>query len=338
MSKGEKHRMAHGSSGLGKGLGKGLDALIRDTGSESSKETPTELRVDDIQPNPEQPRRSFCEKEMAELAQSIETLGLLQPILVKPVGESAPGKYSIIAGERRWRASQKAGLKSVPVVVRNFTALETAIASLVENLQREDLNPMEEAAGISMLKEEFDMSQDELARKLGKSRSAIANSLRLLALSASIQNDVVDGKLTAGHARALLGITDGMAQQQLRDSIVKTGCSVREAEGMVALWKETGAFVATRPASGDEETVDGALAHQGMGNLETQAKNKKTRSSRAGRSQSAKLLAVQQSLESTLGAPIRVTGNEHSGKISISYTSNEELQALLVRFGTSQKA
>ena len=316
--------MAYSSTGLGKGLGKGLDALIRDTGSDKSTETPSALPLDDILPNPEQPRRNFCEKSMEELAQSIKTQGLLQPILVKPVGEAAPGKYTIIAGERRWRASRKVGLKEVPVVVRHFTALESAVAALVENLQREDLNPMEEAAGIAMLRDEFDMSQDELSHKLGKSRSAIANAMRLLTLPAPMQDDIAEGRLTAGHARALLGIADEQAREQLRDTIVKTGRSVREAEGMAALWKETGGFFADEGAGSRGEARDAAA-------------RKKSAAGKRGRSQSARLLAVQQTLESALGAPIRVTGNEKSGKISIAYATSEELEALLAKLAAQEK-
>jgi ParB family chromosome partitioning protein len=216
-----------------KGLGRGLSALIpsapetkvesRDQGSTS------EIDVDRITPSPFQPRRSFDEAKIEELAASIRNQGIIQPLVVRPKSDG----FELIAGERRWRAAMKAGLSRVPVVVRDASDHEALQLALVENLQREDLNPIEEAAGYRRLQEEFHWSQEEMAEKVGKSRPAIANSLRLLALPAEVQQEVTGGNLPAGQARALLGLhTEALIVAACRDVIAK-GLSTRETEKMV---------------------------------------------------------------------------------------------------------
>ena len=290
------------------GLGRGLDALIRETPVGVPKQAGSVLvPLGDIVPNPNQPRKAFNEKALDELAASISAQGLLQPILVRPVGESMPGKYEIVAGERRWRACGKAGLKEIPVVVKSMNAQETLLAALVENLQREDLNPIEEALGIHILKEEFALSQEDLAQKLGKSRSAIANCLRLLSLPEIIQEDLAMGRLSAGHARALLGITDVNVQLQLREAILANGHSVRETEGLAA----------------QKKAEEATSAEQ-----EGETKPAKVRGKR---SQSEKIVQIQEELGAALNMPIKVTGSDQRGKVSISYSSYEELETLLQR-------
>lgn len=218
-----------------KGLGRGLSALIP-----SATEAPVESRdqratsevaVDRITPSPFQPRRTFDEAKIEELAASIRNQGIIQPLVVRPKGDG----FELIAGERRWRAAMKAGLIRVPVVVREASDHEALQLALVENLQREDLNPIEEASGYRRLQEEFHWSQEEMAEKVGKSRPAIANSLRLLALPAEVQQEVSAGNLPAGQARALLGLhTEALILSACRDVIAR-GLSTRETEKMVRL-------------------------------------------------------------------------------------------------------
>ena len=319
------------------GLGKGLDALIRETSETRDLSGVQVLPLRDIIPNPNQPRRKFNEKSLEELAASIRSQGILQPLLVRPCGPAKPGKYEIVAGERRWRASQLAGLTEIPVLVRSFSAQDTLAAALIENLQREDLNPLEEALGIQTLKDEFGLSQDDLAKKLGKSRSAIANCLRLLSLPEATRKDLAEGRLSAGHARALLGITDPQAQDRLKSLILERQLSVRETEGLAAAWKETGAvdfntllrpFADGEGKSPENEGKDGFPAHEASRIKPESAEAKRPRP------QSARLLEVQARISSVLNTSVRVTGKEDKGKISLSYNSKEELEALLSRLAS----
>lgn len=215
-----------------KGLGRGLSALIpaAEPKTEPRGESSTlEVAVDRITPSPFQPRRTFDEGKIEELAASIRNQGIIQPLVVRPKGDN----FELIAGERRWRAALKAGLTRVPVVVRNADDHEALQLALVENLQREDLNPIEEANGYKRLQEEFQWSQEEMAERVGKSRPAIANSIRLLGLPAEVQQEVSAGNLPAGQARALLGLhTEPLILSACREIIAK-GLSTRETEKMV---------------------------------------------------------------------------------------------------------
>jgi ParB family chromosome partitioning protein len=216
-----------------KGLGRGLSALIpvaAEPRTEPKQENSNfEIAVERITPSPLQPRRAFDETKIEELASSIRNQGIIQPLVVRPNGE----QFELIAGERRWRAAMKAGLSRVPVVVRNATDHEALQLALVENLQREDLNAIEEANGYRRLQEEFHWSQEEMAAKVGKSRPAITNAMRLLALPAVVQQEVVLGNLPAGQARALLGLhTEPLIVSACREVIAK-GLSTRETEKMV---------------------------------------------------------------------------------------------------------
>ena len=216
------------------GLGKGLSALIPVQPSESVRSTisdvpTTEVKIDKINPSPFQPRRAFDETKLQELAMSIRNQGIIQPLVVRPKGE----RFELIAGERRWRAAMKAGLNSVPVVVREATDHDALQLALIENLQREDLNPIEEATGYRRLQEEFIWSQEVVAEKVGKSRPAVANALRLLSLPSEVQQEVAAGNLPAGQARALLGLQSEAVIITAYREVIARALSTRETEKLV---------------------------------------------------------------------------------------------------------
>lgn len=217
-----------------RGLGKGLDSLIsaeavKPANKDDAEQAQTLVKITKIEPNREQPRKHFDEDALQELADSIKQYGLLQPILV----QDRKDYYEIIAGERRWRASKLAGLKEVPVIIKNYTEQEVMEISLIENIQREDLNPIEEALAYKRLLEEFNLKQDEVAERVSKSRTTITNSMRLLKLCDAVQQMVVDDKLTTGHARALISIEDEEQQKQIAEQIFDENLSVREVEKLV---------------------------------------------------------------------------------------------------------
>ena len=316
------------------GLGRGLDALIRETQDLQDGSGVRMLPLCDIRPNPRQPRRIFNEKTLEELAASIRSQGLLQPLLLRPVGASQPGKYEIVAGERRWRACQMAGLTEVPVLIRTFSVQDTLAAALIENIQREDLNHIEEAQGLQILKEEFGLSQDDLAQKLGKSRSSVANSLRLLTLPESIRPLIAEGKLSAGHARAILSVVDVRAQEYLKNVILETKLSVREAEGLAACWKESGRFELFGINNDGGEGVVSRVKQESEGEAEAMPLERKRRipsPARKSKPQSARILEIQNRIGDIYKIHVRVTGKESKGKISFSYGSKEELDMLLKR-------
>ncbi len=206
------------------GLGRGLDALFEDN-SEMSAEA-AELRISQIEPNRAQPRRKFDEQALSELSESIAQHGVVQPLLVRPIGG---GRYQIVAGERRWRASRMAGLQQVPVVIRELSDSETMELALIENLQREDLNAIEEAEGYKALIDQFGLTQEQVASRVGKSRPAISNAMRLLLLPDKITDKMRDGEISAGHGRALLAITDDELREKAVEMIL-SGASVRDIE------------------------------------------------------------------------------------------------------------
>ncbi len=229
-----------------RGLGRGLSALIPSASQESqTSEDVRELSVDMITPNPDQPRTDLDDESIAELADSISKFGLLNPILVRPQGEG----YQIIAGERRWRASRIAGLERIPVCVRTSTETESLEMALIENLQRRDLNAVEEARGYRKLLTVHRMTQAELADKVSKSRSTITNALRLLDLPEDVQEFVYDGRLSAGHARAVLSVPDDEVRSKLAKRIVEDGLSVREAENLARLYAAGQTERTPRPAT-----------------------------------------------------------------------------------------
>jgi ParB family transcriptional regulator, chromosome partitioning protein len=272
-----------------KGLGRGLDALLAGNDTPAG-DAQAELAVGMLKPGRFQPRTRMDPQSIAELADSIKAQGLLQPILVRQVDG---GKYEIIAGERRWRAAQLAGLAQVPVVVRAVPDQAALAMALIENIQREDLNPLEEAGGIHRLIDEFRMTHDTAARAVGRSRSAVTNMLRLLNLAKPVQELLMRGKLDMGHARALLAVS-GPRQVELAHQIVSRGLSVRETEQLAGR-----AEVSAR---------------------KTPRKHRKDRD----------LLALEEDVAQTLGAPVTITpGKGGRGKLMIGYSSLDQLDEFL---------
>ncbi len=286
-------------------LGRGLAALIGDfgdTGQTPAKvEAQRKVAVEFLRPNPRNPRRSFGEAELAELAVSITQRGIIQPIVVRPIGD-VPGTFEIVAGERRWRAAQRAGVDEVPVVVVEIDDRASLEFAILENVQRSDLNPIEEASGYERLMQDFSYTQKELAEILGKSRSHLANTLRLLNLPPSVQDRVSAGELTAGHARALLSVRDPEA---LARRVVAEGLSVRDVEALAA------------------------------------AEAQPTETPRPGRprlsaERSAPVRDLELRIHRALGVPVSYRPkDESSGEIRIRYETQDELQGLLNRFRVS---
>lgn len=214
-----------------KGLGRGIDALFADNSIDEQESTSgiTELRINQIEPNRNQPRKAFDKTALDELASSIAQHGVISPIIVRP---SDNGQYQIIAGERRWRASKLAGLKTIPAIITSYDDATTMEVALIENLQREDLNPVEEALGYENLAKAYSLTQEDIAKKVGKSRPAVANAMRLLALPDGVLSKVKNGLLSAGHARAILACPDESAMIRLADRVVSEGLSVRMTENL----------------------------------------------------------------------------------------------------------
>lgn len=276
-----------------KGLGRGLDALLGDY-TNAPPEGVMQADIYLIDTNSEQPRKNFDEERLNELAASIERHGVVQPIIVRKAGE----RYSIVAGERRYRAARLAGLQRVPVIVKEFDDAEVHEVALVENLQREDLNPMEEAAAIRFLMQQHDLTQEEVSLRLGKSRPVIANSLRLLNLPGDVQRLVREGELSSGHARAVAGIKDEAKLRCLAADAVRYGWSVRDVEH--------------KAAAINVKEADGPRAEQA-------AKRRK---------QTADMFAAQEKLQERLGTKVLIEGTEKRGKITIEYYTKENLEWL----------
>lgn len=213
------------------GLGRGFDSLFLDNAPDAASEQGSVMMaIGDIEPDRGQPRTNFDEESLSELENSIREFGVLQPLLVRPMSD---GSYIIVAGERRWRAARRAGLTEIPVIVRTLTDEEAAAIALIENLQREDLNAIEEAAGIKKLIEDFGFTQEQAADRLSKSRPAIANSLRLLSLPKETMKLVADGALSAGHARAILGLNNKELIREVAEEVVSERLSVRQTEALI---------------------------------------------------------------------------------------------------------
>ena len=260
------------------GLGKGLDALIPSGFSDSGTSTSArgaslvEIPVGDLSPNPNQPRVHFDEESLSDLSASIREIGVLQPLLVRQLPD---GSYQLIAGERRWRAAQKAGLATVPAVVKTTDDMASVEQALVENLHRQDLAPLEEAGAYQQLIDDFSLTHDDVAKRVGKSRSSITNSLRLLALPAAIQAFLADGRLSAGHAKALLGTPDRAFQEQLARRAASEGWSVRAIEEAIRDRGGEGATAVVKPGKTDDGSTGGGgtvtkLPPAGLLELESQ--------------------------------------------------------------------
>ncbi|WP_426570668.1 ParB/RepB/Spo0J family partition protein [Aquihabitans sp. McL0605] len=286
------------------GLGKGLGALIpSDLAGPSDDATLRELAVSQIEPNQHQPRGTFDEEALVSLTDSIRELGVLQPILVRPSGLD---RYELIAGERRWRAAKRAGLQTIPAVVRKIDETASLEQALVENLHREDLHPMEEAAAYQQLIEEFKLSHDDVARRVGKSRSAVSNMLRLFQLPPSIQRLVADRQLSAGHARALLGTPDRAFQEALARRAVAEQLSVRDVEEAV------------RARSGEADDEVGPDAGP-----------TKPSSGVAGRRlRPPGLLELEGLLSDRLDTRVKVAMGAKRGKVTIEFASLEDLERI----------
>ena len=284
------------------GLGRGLGALIPSDVTGESGTGLREVPVGSIVPNPNQPRRYFDEESLASLTASIAELGVLQPVLVREVGDD---RFELIAGERRWRAAKRAGLPAIPVLVRSADEVQSLEQAVVENLHREDLNALEEAAAYQQLLEDFSLTQEQVAQKVGKSRSAVTNTLRLFQLPPTIQRLVAENQLAAGHARALLGTPDRVFQEQLARRIVADGLSVREAEEAVRRHNEA--------AEAEPEAAPGAPAP---------APTKRLRA--------PGLLELEELLADHLSTRVGVTmaGSNGRGKIVVEFSGLEDLERI----------
>lgn len=288
------------------GLGKGLGALIpSDLSGPSDEAALRDLAVSQIEPNQHQPRDHFDEEALVSLTDSIRELGVLQPVLVRPAGQD---RYELIAGERRWRAAKRAGLQTIPAVVRKIDETASLEQALVENLHREDLDPMEEAAAYQQLIEDFKLSHEDVARRVGKSRSAVSNMLRLFQLPPSIQKLLADRQLTAGHARALLGTPDRAFQETLARRAVTDHLTVREVEEAVRV--REGASAASDDTAGDP----------GSGRPD--------RAAAARRLRPPGLLELEGLLSDRLDTRVKVTMGAKRGKVTIEFASLEDLERI----------
>lgn len=301
----------------GRGLGRGLDALLGGLRKEMDT-TGAEIRVlpvDAIRPNPNQPRQGFAEHGLSELAESIKSQGVLQPILVRPLPGSE-GAWEVVAGERRLRAARLAGLSDLPAIVRELSDQESLAVALIENLQREDLNPIDEARGLQQLLSQFGLSQEDLARQIGKSRPAVANALRLLNLPQAVQSDIREERLTPGHGRAIMSVTDETAAAELHARIKANNLSVRQAEAEALYWKQHGEL----PKDMTEPHPDPESGR---------------RRSRATALEEV-LAELQRRLEESLGIAVRIAGRPEKGTLTFRYVSREQLDGLAVRLGVAE--
>ena len=293
-----------------KGLGKGLNLLFDDNLNEQDKpiQKPAEkqnnsvsgvtyVKLSKIEPNKKQPRKTFDKEKIEVLADSIKENGLIQPIIIT-AGEN--GMYKIVAGERRWRACKKAGLKEIPVLIRDYSDEQVAEVALVENLQREDLNPIEEALGYNLLITEFSMTQETVSQKVGKSRSAVANSLRLLTLDDDIKNMLINGEMSGGHARAILSVEGDDLRAAMAKRITDDGLNVRQAEALARQLSRKATVRTKPPVKSAAET--------------------------------AAIEEVERKLSSSFGTKVKISSNGKKGKIEIEYFGNDDLDRIINMF------
>ncbi len=271
-----------------KGLGKGLGALITSADTTSDETFVKEIKINEIEPNANQPRKSFDNEKLVQLSESIKQHGVVQPIIVK----KEENTYKIIAGERRWRAARLAGLTSVPVVVRDVSNKQVMEMALIENIQREDLNPIEEAEAYERLMKEYNLTQEEISNTVGKSRPAIANSLRLLNLNGKLKAYVINEEISSGHARALLAIDDVKLQEKITEEIIDKELNVRETEKIIK-----------KMLSKDKKPKQAKLTEE--------------------------LADIEDKLKNIFGTKVKLLSNNKKGKIMIEYYSNEELERIL---------
>ncbi len=298
------------------GLGKGLSSLIpmddSATGASGSHPELREISTASVTPNPNQPRQHFDEESLVELAASIAEMGVLQPILVRPLDDD---RYELVAGERRWRATQRAGLATIPAIVRTTTDLSSIEQALVENLHRQDLTALEEASAYQQLIEDFEFTHDDLAGRVGKSRSSITNSLRLLGLPPSVQSLLADGRLSAGHARALLGTPDRARQEELAREAVDDGWSVRMVEQAVrGVQPQSGLAVEGDGDTGDSSTSTATIDGAGL--------------TPATRLRPPGLLELEELLAEHLATRVSVQLGTKRGKVTIDFADLEDLERI----------
>ncbi|WP_077391616.1 ParB/RepB/Spo0J family partition protein [Mobilibacterium timonense] len=278
------------SSASGKGS-KAAAGVSAETPAEDDPDRVIYVDIDDIKPNASQPRKNFNKEKLEDLAESIKENGVIQPVVVRKKGSS----YELVAGERRWRASRLAGMKQIPCLIRNFDEKQNMIVAIIENMQREDLDPIEEAAGLREMVDRFGFTQAQVSKSLGKSRAYIANSMRLLKLPPEVQDMISQGQLSAAHGRTIINIEDKEKQKAVANKIVKDGLSVRATERLAEKIKDD-----ARP------------------------ERKRTKSPK-----SADLAAAESELRTITGTKVRINGSENSGKIEMEYYSLEELNRLI---------
>lgn len=289
-----------------KGLGRGLDALFKpniqegDAGVAEAAASGLPLRM--IEPNPGQPRHAFSDESLNDLAASIRAQGVLQPILVRSIGQ---GRYQIVAGERRWRAAGLAGLDEIPAIVKEIDDGEAMIVALIENIQREDLNPIERATALQSIKEALSLSQEELADRVGLPRGTISNFLRLLNLPDAARNEVSAGTISMGHARCLASLPEEALVESLLTRILEKNMTVRDTEEAVGAWRSEGAFPWDRDAPRERAPKDPEIKR------------------------------LAKSIGQTLNCGVRISGTVEKGRISLAYDSNEQLFELLEKLGMS---
>jgi ParB family chromosome partitioning protein len=274
-----------------KALGRGFSALFPDTVTEEEDRGLFYCPIESISPNPHQSRQSFGESELAELAQSIKEKGVIQPILVTKTNDG----FQLIAGERRWRAAQKAGLDKIPALIRDVSPAEALQIALIENIQRQDLNPIEEAAAYQELLQRFNFTQDALSARIGKNRTTIANFLRLLKLPDDVQRDLIDGRLSAGHARVLVSIDSPSTQRKIRDLVIKGALSVRQTEALVKR------FLTSKKPKAIRDEIDSYLE------------------------------SLVSDLQDSLGTKVAIKRKGKKGRIIIEFYSDDELGRLVER-------
>lgn len=270
-------------------LGRGLSALIPETVTAREREV-VEIDIARVKPGKYQPRLEFDKERLQELIESIKEKGVVQPVIVRPVG----GEFELIAGERRLRAAKSLGMSSVPAIVKNVDDEQALELAIVENVQRENLNPIEEARAYRTLNDTFALTQDDIAKKVGKSRAAVTNAMRLLRLPEDIQDDISGGRITAGHAKVLLMMDEGRQQRNLRDLVVARGMSVRELERCI-------------------ERMKAVPTHRRKASLQ----------------KSADLLKIEENLMGAIGTQVRIVPGKRKGRIEIEYYSQEDLERIL---------
>lgn len=282
------------------GLGKGLDLLIPEEEGDEKKDSVL-LRISEIEPNSHQPRKNFNEDSLKELADSIKAHGVIEPIIVRDKKDY----YEIVAGERRWRAARMAGLKEIPALIREYSDSEISEIALIENIQREDLTPLEEARAYKTLIDEYKLTQEELSSRISKSRAAIANSMRLLKLDEKVQAMLEEGSLTAGHARALLSLEEPEDQFKAAREVIEKNLSVRETEDLVKKWNTSAGKKEKKPSEKDLVYRD-----------------------------------LEEKIEKSLGTKVKISNKDNgTGKIEINYYSDDELERIyeIISLGAKER-